>query len=35
MKYQDAVILFMGAGDIDQIARQFETSYAQLKPNKL
>ena len=35
MKYQDAVILFMGAGDIDQIARQFEASYAQLTPNKL
>lgn len=35
MKYQDAVLLFMGAGDIDMIARQFETSYSQLKPNKL
>lgn len=35
MKYQDAVLLFMGAGDIDMIARQFESSYSQLKPNKL
>ncbi|UUX34163.1 UDP-N-acetylmuramate--L-alanine ligase [Fundicoccus culcitae] len=35
MGYQDAVILFMGAGDIDVIGNQFVSSYAQLKPNTL
>ncbi|MGO4937199.1 UDP-N-acetylmuramate--L-alanine ligase [Fundicoccus sp. Sow4_H7] len=35
MAYQDAVILFMGAGDIDVIGNQFVSSYAQLKPNTL
>ncbi|WP_124057989.1 UDP-N-acetylmuramate--L-alanine ligase [Vaginisenegalia massiliensis] len=35
MKYQDAVILFMGAGDIDMISRSFEVAYAQLNANTL
>ncbi|MBK0347805.1 UDP-N-acetylmuramate--L-alanine ligase [Aerococcaceae bacterium zg-ZJ1578] len=35
MSSQDAVLLFMGAGDIDNLARQFETAYGQLKGNKL
>ncbi|MBS4455347.1 UDP-N-acetylmuramate--L-alanine ligase [Tuanshanicoccus lijuaniae] len=35
MNDHDAVLLFMGAGDIDNLARQFETAYGQLKGNKL
>lgn len=35
MDYKDEVILFMGAGDIDQLARQFESSYSQLFGNNL
>lgn len=33
LNYDDAVILFMGAGDIDQLGHQFEKTYAQLKGN--
>ena len=35
MNYEDAVFLFMGAGDIDILSRQFEKAYAQLNPNRL
>lgn len=35
MDYQDEVILFMGAGDIDQLGRQFESAYGQLSGNNL
>lgn len=35
MNYEDAVFLFMGAGDIDELSRQFETAYAQLSQTKL
>ena len=35
MDYKDEVLLFMGAGDIDQIARQFEEAYSNLKPTNL
>lgn len=35
MDYKDAVILFMGAGDVDDLSRQFEKAYAQLNPNLL
>ena len=35
MDYEDAVILFMGAGDIDELSKHFEQSYAQLRPNLL
>lgn len=35
MNYKDAVILFMGAGDVDDLSRQFEKAYANLKPNLL
>lgn len=34
MDYQDAVILFMGAGDIDKLSRQFEQVYSQQVANK-
>ncbi|MBG9980878.1 UDP-N-acetylmuramate--L-alanine ligase [Facklamia sp. DSM 111018] len=30
MEYQDEVLLFMGAGDIDNLARQFEDAYGSL-----
>lgn len=33
LEYQDAVLLFMGAGDIDQLARQFESVYGQVQGN--
>lgn len=32
--YKDAILLFMGAGDIDQLARQFESVYGQVAANK-
>lgn len=35
MDYTDAVFLFMGAGDIDELSRQFEKAYATLSPNRL
>ena len=35
MDYKDAVFLFMGAGDIDELSRQFEKAYANLSPNRL
>lgn len=35
MNYEDAVFLFMGAGDIDELSRQFEKAYAQLSQTKL
>lgn len=35
MDYTDAVFLFMGAGDIDELSRQFEKAYANLSPNRL
>lgn len=35
MEYDDAVFLFMGAGDIDELSRQFEKAYANLSPNRL
>ena len=35
MEYKDAVFLFMGAGDIDELSRQFEKAYANLSPNRL
>ncbi|AXY25116.1 UDP-N-acetylmuramate--L-alanine ligase [Suicoccus acidiformans] len=35
MAYDDAVILFMGAGDIDHLSKQFEQAYSQLHPTKL
>lgn len=35
MGYKDAVFLFMGAGDIDELSRQFEKAYANLSPNRL
>lgn len=35
MSYEDAVFLFMGAGDIDELSRQFEKAYGQLSPNRL
>ncbi|MGX7107757.1 UDP-N-acetylmuramate--L-alanine ligase [Hutsoniella sourekii] len=35
MNYQEAVVLFMGAGDIDDLSQQFEQAYAQLRPNQL
>lgn len=35
MDYDDAVILFMGAGDIDKLGKQFEQAYNQLSKNKL
>ncbi|MBZ6528150.1 UDP-N-acetylmuramate--L-alanine ligase [Aerococcaceae bacterium DSM 111021] len=35
MDYNDAVFLFMGAGDIDELSRQFEKAYANLSPNRL
>lgn len=34
MSYQDAVILFMGAGDIDKLSSQFEQVYSQQAANK-
>lgn len=33
MSYKDAILLFMGAGDIDQLARQFESVYGQVSAN--
>lgn len=35
MEYQDEVLLFMGAGDIDNLARQFERAYGALHPKRL
>ncbi|MGF3067121.1 UDP-N-acetylmuramate--L-alanine ligase [Facklamia sp. P12945] len=35
MDYKDEVLLFMGAGDIDHLARQFETAYASLHVKNL
>lgn len=35
LQYKDDVLVFMGAGDIDKIAQQFEKTYAQLSPNSL
>ena len=35
MQYRDAVIVFMGAGDVDKIAQRFEKEYARLHPNVL
>ena len=33
MKYEQDVLVFMGAGDVDKISQQFEKVYAQLHPN--
>ena len=30
MNYTDEVLVFMGAGDIDNLSRQFEEAYSQL-----
>lgn len=35
LAYQDDVILFMGAGDVDKLSQQFEQTYARLHPNRL
>lgn len=35
MDYQDQVLLFMGAGDIDKLAHQFEEAYGNLHPKNL
>ncbi|MGX7109249.1 UDP-N-acetylmuramate--L-alanine ligase [Facklamia miroungae] len=35
MDYKNEVLLFMGAGDIDHLARQFETAYARLHVKNL
>lgn len=35
MQYEDDVLVFMGAGDIDKVGQQFEKAYAQLHPNTL
>ena len=35
MDYKDEVLLFMGAGDIDLLARQFEAAYSQNFGNNL
>lgn len=35
MQYEDDVLVFMGAGDIDKLGQQFAKAYAQLHPNTL
>lgn len=35
MQYQDEVLLFMGAGDIDNLSSQFEKAYSQLNLSNL